>query len=63
MFASPASREEARAAMGTYWDDDEEYSLVGDLDALLYGAELCATSWWQTAPFHWLVLARKPGEE
>ncbi|WP_374711327.1 class I SAM-dependent methyltransferase, partial [Symbiobacterium terraclitae] len=58
MFASPASREEARAAIGEYWDDEEDYPLVGDLDALLYAAGLGATSWWQTAPFHWMVLAR-----
>lgn len=63
MFASPASRGEARTAMGPYWDDDEEYCLVGDLDTLLHGAGLGATSWWQTAPFHWLVVARKPGGE
>jgi len=61
MFASPASRAEAREAIGEYWDDEEDYPLVGDLDTMLHAAGLGATSWWQTAPFHWMVLAQKPG--
>jgi len=59
MFASPASLAAAREAIGTYWDDEEDYPLVGDLDGLLHAAGFGGTLWRQTAPCHWMVLARK----
>jgi ubiquinone/menaquinone biosynthesis C-methylase UbiE len=59
MFASAASGGEARTLIGRLWDDEEEYPLVGDLDALLRGAGLRYTRWRQTAPCHWAVLARR----
>ncbi|HVA88608.1 MAG TPA: class I SAM-dependent methyltransferase [Chloroflexota bacterium] len=59
MFASSAAAAEARTRLGRYWDDQEEYPLVGDLDALLRDAGLRYTRWQQTAPCHWVVLARR----
>ena len=59
IFASPAATAEARTRLVGHWDPDEDYPLVGDLDTLLRDAGLVATRWQQTAPCHWLVLARR----
>jgi putative AdoMet-dependent methyltransferase len=59
MFASAASREEARRRIGPYWDDEEEYALVGDLNELLYRAGFRSTQWMQTGPYHWACQAMK----
>lgn len=59
VFASSASREESRKTLGPYWDEEEDYPLVGDLDAMLHDAALGATFWRHTAPCHWMVLAEK----
>ena len=59
MFASLASREAARHALGPLWDDAEDYPLVGELDMTLRTIGFTNTFWRQTAPCHWLVLARR----
>ncbi|WP_043713861.1 class I SAM-dependent methyltransferase [Symbiobacterium thermophilum] len=60
LFASPAALAAAREAIGERWDDEEDYPLVGDLDQLLHEAGIGGSRWRQTAPCHWMVLARKP---
>lgn len=57
MFASEASCEAAKAVL----DEDEDYPLVGDLDRALRSAGFSNTFWRQTAPCHWVVMARRPG--
>lgn len=59
MFASPEAVADARQVIGCYWDDDEDYPLVGDLDALLRLSGLCGVRWRQTAPWHWAVVGRR----
>lgn len=59
MFVSIASREAARLAIGARWDGDEDYPLVGDLDIALRSVGFTNAFWRQTAPCHWLVLARR----
>ena len=59
MFASDAAMQAAREHIGAGWDDDEDYAIVGELDTLLRQAGFTALRWTQTAPFHWLVTARK----
>ncbi len=59
MFASRESRDAARAAIGSRWDDDEDYPLVGELDAVLRTAGFTNTFWRQTAPCHWVAVARR----
>lgn len=58
-FASAAAREAARATLGDRWDDEEEYSLVGEVDALLHANGFAQSRWLQTAPCHWVVLAQR----
>lgn len=60
MFASEAAQDEARRLMGDAWDDEEIYTQVGDLDALLRAEGFTALQWHQTGVFHWFVIARKP---
>ena len=60
MFASPAALADAERTTAD-WDPTETYHLVGDLDALLKTTGLSDTRWWQTAPMHWLVIARQLG--
>jgi hypothetical protein len=59
MFPSQAALDEARRLMGSYWDDEEVYALVGDLDTLLRASGFQAVQWSQTAPCYWVVIARK----
>lgn len=59
MFASQAAMQEARQLIAEKWDDDEDYAIVGDLDALLRQNGFTALKWYQTGPFHWMVTARK----
>jgi len=59
IFASAAAATEARNHLGRYWDDQEEYPLVGELDTLLCGASLRQIHWRQAAPCHWVGLARR----
>lgn len=59
IFASPAARENAKAQIGNYWDDTEDYPLVPDLDAYLYGSQFQRVFWQQTALYHWVLLAQK----
>ena len=57
VFASAAAQAAARDEIGSDWDDDEEYALVGDLDELLLTAGWRRTRWRQTGPYHWAVSA------
>lgn len=59
MFASTGSRNGARSAIGAYWDDQEDYPLVAELDQMLRDTGFVNTWWRQTAPCHWAVLARR----
>ena len=59
IFASIAARENAKAHIGKYWDDTEDYPLVHDLDAYLYGSQFQHVLWQQTTLCHWVMLARK----
>lgn len=60
MFASLVAREDAQHRLAQYWDPDEDYPLIGDLDTLLRQAGFSALQWQQTAPCHWVVICRKP---
>jgi hypothetical protein len=59
MFASSLAMQEARQRVGDKWDDDEDYAIVGELDTLLRENGFVSLKWHQTAPFHWIVTARK----
>lgn len=59
IFASPEATESAAKASGEFWDPEEEYPLVSDLDRHLRAAGFGAILWRQTGPMHWAVLARK----
>lgn len=59
MFASPEAREAARQELGNQWDEDEDYPLIGRLDAHLRAAGLGTLHWLQTGPYHWAVMGRK----
>jgi putative AdoMet-dependent methyltransferase len=59
MFVSPLAMQEARQLIAEKWDDDEDYAIVGDLDTLLRKCGFAAVKWRQSAPFHWMVTARK----
>lgn len=59
MFASTLSREAAKTAIGAYWDAEEDYPLIGELDQVLREAGFVNTFWRQTAPCHWALLARR----
>lgn len=59
MFASAESRDAARVAIGPKWDDDEDYPLIGELDSVLRATGFANTFWRQTAPCHWVIVARR----
>jgi putative AdoMet-dependent methyltransferase len=59
MFASRLAMQEARQLIAEKWDDDEDYAIVGELDTLLRQHGFTSVKWSQTAPFHWMVAARK----
>ncbi len=59
IFASPAATAAARRLLADRWDPDEDYPLVGDLDAALRAAGFAGLRWRQTAPCHWVVAGRK----
>lgn len=58
VFASESAIADARAAIGAVWDPDEDYPLIGQLDAQLRTAGFVNLRWHQSAPYHWVVLAR-----
>ena len=60
MFASQTAMSEAREFLANEWDEDEDYAIIGELDALLRHYCFAALRWQQTAPFHWMVVAHKP---
>ena len=49
----------ARQELGNQWDEDEDYPLIGRLDAHLRAAGLGTLHWLQTGPYHWAVMGRK----
>lgn len=55
MFASELAIQAARHLL----DEDEDYAMVGELDTLLRQNSFTAVTWCQTAPLHWMVMARK----
>jgi len=57
-FPSTAARAEASRQVAD-WDDGLAYPLVSDLDETLRTAGLRGLHWKQTAPCHWLVMAKK----
>jgi putative AdoMet-dependent methyltransferase len=59
MFASDAAQGDARRMAAQLWDDTEDYARVGTLDELLRGAGFGGLQWRQSAPCHWIVVARK----
>lgn len=59
MFASRLGMQEAQQLIADQWDDSEDYAIVGELDVLLREQGFTSVAWRQTAPFHWLVTARK----
>lgn len=59
MFVSELAMQEARQLIAEKWDDDEEYTIVGNLDTQLRQNGFTTLRWCQTAPFHWMVTARK----
>jgi putative AdoMet-dependent methyltransferase len=59
MFVSQGSRDAARRAIGSYWDDEEDYPFVAELDQVLRDAGFAHTCWRQTAHCHWVVIARR----
>jgi putative AdoMet-dependent methyltransferase len=63
MFVSLAAREAAREMVGAAWDNEEDYLYVAQLDTQLRQANFVTLQWTQTAPFHWMVIARKGSEE
>lgn len=59
MFASVMATNEARSRMNRYWDDSEDYALIGELDEQLYDVGFHSVKWVQTSPLHWACLAYK----
>lgn len=59
IFASPEALAEARRLLAGSWDEQEEYALVGALDAQLRAAGFAGLRWAQTAPCHWAVVGRR----
>lgn len=59
MFVSSTALTREREARIKHWDHSEEYSLVGDLDAMLLYTGFKNVRWIQTAACHWNVLAYK----
>lgn len=59
MFVSSTALTREREARIKYWDHSEEYSLVGDMDAMLLYTGFKNIRWMQTAACHWNVIAEK----
>ena len=59
IFASRLGMDEARQLVAAHWDDSEDYAIVGELDVLLRQNGFTSLTWTQTAPFHWMVTARR----
>lgn len=60
MFISGAALEAAKQRIGHYWDDEEDYPLVAELDETLREAGFSEILWRQTGPWHWAVICRRP---
>lgn len=60
IFPSAAAEAEAARVSGRFWDPEEDYPRVGDLDRMLREAGFQAVLWRQTGPMHWALVARKP---
>ncbi len=63
MFPSEAAVNEARHSIGSSWDPDEEYPLVGQLDTQLRRNGFTSLRWRQSGPYHWIVVARRQEAE
>lgn len=59
MFVSGAALEAAKRRIGRYWDDEEDYPLVAELDEALREAGFSEILWRQTGPWHWAVICRR----
>lgn len=59
MFVSKSATLEARSALKRYWDDSEDYALIGELNELLYSVGFHSIQWIQTRRYHWMFLAYK----
>ncbi|MDR6224155.1 class I SAM-dependent methyltransferase [Desmospora profundinema] len=59
LFASIPAREDARRAIGKHWDEEEDYPLVEKVDTWLRQAGFASVQWRQTAPCHWVAVAKK----
>jgi putative AdoMet-dependent methyltransferase len=59
MFASHSAMYDAERRIGDYWDDSEEYPIVGNLDELLRKTGFTNLLWRQTTPYHWAVTAQR----
>ena len=62
VFASRSATAAARRAIGSAWDEDEDYPLVADLGAMLRDTGFVDLRWRHTAPCHWVVVARRGGQ-
>ncbi|MGP4071614.1 class I SAM-dependent methyltransferase [Piscibacillus sp. B03] len=63
MFASAQAVEDGRQSIGKYWDETEDYPIVGELDQVLRSANFKGVRWVQTGPYHWAVIAQKSTSE
>lgn len=61
MFASDNAIDDARQCIGSSWDFEEQYPLVGDVDGTLRSAGFTNIHWAQSADFHWIVIAKHKG--
>ena len=59
MFASTPAMQAAEKLLGKAWDPNEAYAIIGELDTLLHETGFVSITWQQTAPFHWMVVARQ----
>jgi putative AdoMet-dependent methyltransferase len=59
LFASEHARRDARRMIGEYWDEREDYPLVEAVDTGLRQAGFISVQWRQTAPCHWVAVAKK----
>ena len=59
MFASKTAMKQASLDLQNNWDPTEDYSIVGELDALLYHSGFRQIKWMQSARCQWIVTAVK----
>jgi SAM-dependent methyltransferase len=59
MFPSEPAVDEACQSIGSSWDPDEEYRILDQRDVQLRGNGFANLRWRQSAPYHWIVVARR----